>query len=704
MKIPAFISFVRLCKSSNTPQDQLGTYSVQAGDSLDQIAFQVYGDSSLWYLIADANGLSDRQATSQLHNGQRLIIPSVATGQHFNTATHRVLSSAEMIGDTSATLPTPALSSAPAQQRKKHNSIFKKIAIAAVSVVATVLAAAAFASLAGAAMGVELIEGLGGFLDLGMKVLAGHAMGTMAGTLTAGFAAGVAGSLAGQGLANILGLQKGLDLKGSLISGLSTAASAGILQGLNASDLYSKWIGKIDELSPTGFSLSTATQMMEQDTVNQGLNLALQKQQHFDWAELGSQALLGGLTGSLQDKKLSQSLAENLGEGGGAFLHSELSALATGGLQSALSGKHFDAGQVLANHLGSAMGSGLIQSQMASSLPVDEQGYMDKINELYLSNQTLDPAPSQDSAYQNYLAQQLANEEDYNSLKYFSDKVSEAIASDKLGDYWGSAYEDLLEPALEIEHWRQIKAIESNNRLPTGARVPEDHFLGYGPKIPSLWGQNSNRLVEFGNLANTRIDNTYVSHLGVWDDVALVSYESYKKIQVIQVLEQAENLHKSKITNVAKAWDLEKALTEFKTPHSQSYQILDKAINSKTYKALKISSKSLGPLYVGIESTNAFLANWNESKNVRWRETVSAAGGATTELVGSTAFAHSVGLGGGGLGVGLGGFGMVVGYTIGFTAGSLIYNYSRVSNYVNKVATAATRNTWNYVHDHIYWS
>jgi hypothetical protein len=42
----------------NYPSGSPGTYAVGAGDTLQSIAKGAYGDASLWYLIADANGLS----------------------------------------------------------------------------------------------------------------------------------------------------------------------------------------------------------------------------------------------------------------------------------------------------------------------------------------------------------------------------------------------------------------------------------------------------------------------------------------------------------------------------------------------------------------------------------------------------------------------------------------------------------------------
>lgn len=44
--------------SDSYPAITPGNYTVGNGDTLKGIAYRVYGDSKLWYLIADANGLS----------------------------------------------------------------------------------------------------------------------------------------------------------------------------------------------------------------------------------------------------------------------------------------------------------------------------------------------------------------------------------------------------------------------------------------------------------------------------------------------------------------------------------------------------------------------------------------------------------------------------------------------------------------------
>ncbi|WP_288406907.1 LysM domain-containing protein, partial [uncultured Herbaspirillum sp.] len=55
------------------PAAATGQYPVQSGDTLQSIALAAYGDSSLWYEIADANGLS---GNADLKVGEVLTIPT----------------------------------------------------------------------------------------------------------------------------------------------------------------------------------------------------------------------------------------------------------------------------------------------------------------------------------------------------------------------------------------------------------------------------------------------------------------------------------------------------------------------------------------------------------------------------------------------------------------------------------------------------
>ena len=56
----------------------MGHYSVRSGDTLASIAAGLWGDSALWYKLAEANGLSGYSA---LTPGQSLTLPSCAPRQ-----------------------------------------------------------------------------------------------------------------------------------------------------------------------------------------------------------------------------------------------------------------------------------------------------------------------------------------------------------------------------------------------------------------------------------------------------------------------------------------------------------------------------------------------------------------------------------------------------------------------------------------------
>ena len=170
---------------------------IYAPTSLQSVALQVYGDSSLWYLIADANGITDKNASAgyegALYIGQRLNISPAALGQYHTNAN-------QMIGNTSATTPLPP----PPPPKPQHHSIFAKIVVAVVAVVATVLTAGVMTSGA---------MGLSALFSAGLSALGGSTAGaTLASTLAVGFTAGFVGSIASQGIANAVGMQKGVDL------------------------------------------------------------------------------------------------------------------------------------------------------------------------------------------------------------------------------------------------------------------------------------------------------------------------------------------------------------------------------------------------------------------------------------------------------------------------------------------------------------
>ena len=357
----------------NMGQDNLGTYTLNAGDTLDSIAQHIYGDSSLWYLIADANGITDRTAHAgekggPLHIGQRINIPSIAKGQHNTNTSATTNQSLDQVFRQGTLTPAP-----PGNKQNNHGFLktIAKITVAVTAAVAMVMSAGALAILAA---GTSLSGiGLGTLISTGLSALGGSALtGIGAGaslgmtsTLAVGFAAGFTSSIAGQTAANLLHLQNGIDWRDALLSSLGTAATASLGHLMNASAGYAQLRDAIARSSPRLFNVVSATEMLERDSISQALNLALNHHQHFDWLELGVSAATAGIMGSQAIQTASQ-VAQQKGGRLSAFVISEAEALATGAATG-----HYDALQVLQDNLGNALSASLLQQPLT---PNEQEG------------------------------------------------------------------------------------------------------------------------------------------------------------------------------------------------------------------------------------------------------------------------------------------------------------------------------------------
>ena len=78
------------------------TYTVQAGDTMQSIASAAWGDSNLWYLISEANGLF---GAVSLQAGQSLIIPTKVSNYHNDASTFRVYDPNKALGNVQPTVP-----------------------------------------------------------------------------------------------------------------------------------------------------------------------------------------------------------------------------------------------------------------------------------------------------------------------------------------------------------------------------------------------------------------------------------------------------------------------------------------------------------------------------------------------------------------------------------------------------------------------
>ncbi|MES2443102.1 MAG: hypothetical protein V4574_09750 [Pseudomonadota bacterium] len=76
------------------------SYTTQAGDTLQGVAFRVWGDASLWYLLAEANGIGGSEV---LAAGRTLTVPNKVHNSHHNADTFRPYDPNEAQGDLSPT-------------------------------------------------------------------------------------------------------------------------------------------------------------------------------------------------------------------------------------------------------------------------------------------------------------------------------------------------------------------------------------------------------------------------------------------------------------------------------------------------------------------------------------------------------------------------------------------------------------------------
>jgi len=177
-------------------------YVAQDGDTMQSIAQQVYGDASLWYVVADANGFSS--ATDAPAAGQTLKLPEVTTNSNTST-TFKPYNPNQISGSTTPSLPQAPM---PAPSAHHCNALAEIVVIA----VAVVVSWATYGALAPEA-------------------------DSWAGAVLAGAAAGAAGSAASQLAGDALGVSNGFDwgqVAVGAVGGAIGGAVASKLAGANA--------------------------------------------------------------------------------------------------------------------------------------------------------------------------------------------------------------------------------------------------------------------------------------------------------------------------------------------------------------------------------------------------------------------------------------------------------------------------------------
>lgn len=270
-----------------------GSYTVRTGDSLSSIAAQLWGDASLWYKLAEANGLN---AGSALIEGQTLNVPGGVIRSSNSASTFKPYDPSDAYGDTSPTTPKPQAAN------KNKCGVFGQILLVVIAVAVTIASQGTLTGLVGSPI-------LGGAL------------------------AGAAGSVVSQSFGVATGIQEKFSFKGVALAALSGAVG-GALQNVTPFGTATGGLAKFGNAAVRG-ALGSA--------ISQGIGVATGLQSKFDFAGVAA-AGIGAGVGSVVGGKLDiRSLAENASAGNiaGHLLTNTASGIANAATRSLINGTDF---------------------------------------------------------------------------------------------------------------------------------------------------------------------------------------------------------------------------------------------------------------------------------------------------------------------------------------------------------------------------
>jgi LysM domain len=252
---------------------------VRSGETLVSIAQSVWGDASLWYKLAEANGLARSDSVSA---GQSLIIPSALSISHNNAATFKPYDAGKALGDIQPGAPKPPTG-------KKGCGVVGQILLVAIAVAVTALTQGAAASIAGSFLGSALAGAAGSVASQIVGVATGLqdkfsfkqvAMAAIAGGVSGGVSAVSGAATAAQATAAagkaVTGFGK-LFMAGNALNGLGKAAVF-LAKGTLAANVA------------RGALVSAATQ---------GTLVATGLQEKFSWSGVAAAGITAGVTGSI---------------------------------------------------------------------------------------------------------------------------------------------------------------------------------------------------------------------------------------------------------------------------------------------------------------------------------------------------------------------------------------------------------------------
>lgn len=268
--------------SASYPAFTPGGYTVRSGDTLQGIARAMWGDATMWYLIAEANGL---MSDANLRIGQVLVIPNKVTNFHNTAQTARVYNPGEVMGDVSPTIPAAPVPPPPPRPDCGGVGIVLMVVVA---VVATIVTAGAAAMALGAVAGANV-----GVMSAGAAALAGgSAMGATMGAglaMAAAAIGGAVGSVAGQ----LTGMATGNVQKFSWSQVAMSAIGSGVGSGLGG------YVGQVNVGGKAYEYVNAGLTAARNNVVTQGVSVVSGLQKKFDWRGVAAAAAGGAISQAL---------------------------------------------------------------------------------------------------------------------------------------------------------------------------------------------------------------------------------------------------------------------------------------------------------------------------------------------------------------------------------------------------------------------
>ena len=312
--------------SSAYPSAVPSTVVAQTGDTLRSIAAKVFGDASLWYVIAEENGLTNPD--EDLPDGMQLRIPNQVVSLSNTSDSFKPFNPADAIGDTTPTLPDPP---APKGGCGVLGMIIMIVVMIVVSVVTAGAAAVLMASMAGQtlALGTAITAAATGSLGAALAT-AGVASSMIGGmVLGAAVVGGAMGSAVSQGVGIAIGAQEKFSWKQVAVSALTAAVTFGVGKGMDALNVGTRGIGMV-------------TRAVANNVAGQGVNMAMGLQKKFDWRGVVTAAISAPMANFIGDKFSGTAFSSN---GPGSIGHM-LSHAALGAGVAAIRGEDVAAGAI----------------------------------------------------------------------------------------------------------------------------------------------------------------------------------------------------------------------------------------------------------------------------------------------------------------------------------------------------------------------